>query len=185
MNKKMVECKSCGAQIAKSAKTCPHCGARNKRHKVLGIVLAFLGVCLIVGAIGGESEPASAQTPPPPVESSVEQEVAEPISYTAYYVEEMVDDLSSNPLRAEEKYNDQYVEVTGRLAVIDSDGRYISLLSKNDPFAILGVQCRITTDEQKAQIIDMAIGDTVTVQGQITDVGEIISYMLDIDSIVD
>lgn len=31
MNKKMITCKACGQEIAKSAKACPHCGARNKQ----------------------------------------------------------------------------------------------------------------------------------------------------------
>lgn len=31
MNKKMTTCKACGQEIAKSAKACPHCGAKNKK----------------------------------------------------------------------------------------------------------------------------------------------------------
>ena len=31
MNAKMTSCKVCGQEIAKSAKTCPNCGAKNKR----------------------------------------------------------------------------------------------------------------------------------------------------------
>lgn len=37
-NPKMMACKTCGQQIAKSAQVCPHCGARNFN------VAAFLGV---------------------------------------------------------------------------------------------------------------------------------------------
>ncbi|NOW20903.1 rubrerythrin [Clostridium saccharobutylicum] len=28
---KMIKCKTCGADIASSAKTCPSCGAKNKK----------------------------------------------------------------------------------------------------------------------------------------------------------
>ena len=31
MSKKMISCKACGQEIAKSAKACPHCGAKNKQ----------------------------------------------------------------------------------------------------------------------------------------------------------
>lgn len=31
MNKGMTTCKVCGNELAKSAKRCPHCGAKNKR----------------------------------------------------------------------------------------------------------------------------------------------------------
>ncbi len=36
---KMKKCKVCGENIAKSAKTCPHCGAKNKP----GAFRVFLG----------------------------------------------------------------------------------------------------------------------------------------------
>ena len=60
---KLVKCKTCGAEIAKSAKTCPSCGAKQKKHTVLGIILVLIGVCLIAAAIGGKSgEPKKVNT---------------------------------------------------------------------------------------------------------------------------
>lgn len=50
---KTVKCKACGQEIAKSAKVCPKCGARQKKHAVLGIILVIFGVLLIAAAIGG------------------------------------------------------------------------------------------------------------------------------------
>ena len=45
---KMTTCKVCGASIAKSATTCPQCGAKQKkRHPVLGIIIAIFGICMI------------------------------------------------------------------------------------------------------------------------------------------
>lgn len=59
----MVKCKTCGAEIAKSAKTCQNCGAKQKKHTVLGIILVLIGVCLIAAAIGGQSgEPEKVNT---------------------------------------------------------------------------------------------------------------------------
>lgn len=49
---KMVKCKTCGEEIAKSAKVCPKCGAKQKKHTVLGIILVIFGVLLIAIAIG-------------------------------------------------------------------------------------------------------------------------------------
>lgn len=53
---KLKKCKTCGADIAKSAKTCPHCGAKVKKHTVLGIILVIFGVCAIAAAMGGGSD---------------------------------------------------------------------------------------------------------------------------------
>lgn len=54
---KLVKCKSCGADVAKSAKTCPACGAKNKKkHPILGAVLVFLGIVMVVAAFGSSSE---------------------------------------------------------------------------------------------------------------------------------
>lgn len=50
---KMVKCKTCGEEIAKSAKICPKCGAKQKKHTVLGVILVIFGVLLIMAAIGG------------------------------------------------------------------------------------------------------------------------------------
>ena len=41
---KMTECKSCTKEIAKSAKTCPHCGAKNKG----GGILKWIGIIFVV-----------------------------------------------------------------------------------------------------------------------------------------
>jgi len=51
---KLKKCKTCGKDIAKSAKVCPHCGAKNKRKSKLIGVLAILG--LIISIIWGISD---------------------------------------------------------------------------------------------------------------------------------
>lgn len=44
---KMTKCKVCGADIAKSAKTCQHCGAALNRNNQIGQVLAVIFIFLI------------------------------------------------------------------------------------------------------------------------------------------
>ena len=75
------------------------------------------------------------------------------MTYTAYSVGQLMDDLDSNALKAERPYQDQYVELTGRLNVIDSDGNYISIVPQDDPYAIQGVQCYLQTEEQRQQVL--------------------------------
>ena len=49
----MTTCKACGAEIAKSAKSCPHCGAKNKKPPVILIAIAVIILIGIISSIGG------------------------------------------------------------------------------------------------------------------------------------
>jgi len=106
------------------------------------------------------------------------------IQFTPYTVAEMIKDLEENAFNAEEKYMDQYVQISGRLDNIDSDGKYISIYPANDKYAFIGVQCNIKTEEQKEKLKTLKTGNKVTVTGKITSVGEILGYSLDISSIL-
>lgn len=194
---KMTTCKHCGAEIAASAKVCPKCGGKNKKPIYKRPWFIILIVVIIIGAIGsmnGNKDPAASgvtnstenttANSPASSSASAEKESTTPeITYTAYDVSELMDDLDANALKASDKYKDQYVELTGRLNVIDSNGKYISITPANDQYAIIGVQCFIKSDDQKSAIMDMSIGDTVVVKGKITDVGEVMGYSLNIDEI--
>ena len=58
MNKKMTNCKACGQEIAKSAKACPHCGAKNKKkHPILIGIIVFFVLIAIIASSGGDDEP--------------------------------------------------------------------------------------------------------------------------------
>lgn len=54
---KMVTCKSCGNEIASSAKACPNCGAKNKKpiFKKWWFWVLVVIVIAIIGSSGGES----------------------------------------------------------------------------------------------------------------------------------
>lgn len=179
---KMTTCKHCGQEIAASAKVCPHCGGKNKPpiYKrwwfiaiIVIIVLAAIGGSGSSDSSGSTSSTATSKT----AVSSSSSEAA--IEYTAYTVTELSEDLDSNALKAADKYKGQYVELTGRLSVIDSNGKYISIVDSTDEWAITGIQCYIKNDEQKQVVMDMSIGDEIVVKGKITDVGEVLGYFLD------
>lgn len=76
---KMVKCKACGTDIAKSAKTCPNCGAKQKKHTAMIAICAFLVFCVAVAALDGENESqqvgtiSSSKTPSSTEESSTER----------------------------------------------------------------------------------------------------------------
>lgn len=52
---KMTKCKTCGADIAKSAKVCPACGAKQKKPVALIVIAVFIAIGIIGAALGGDS----------------------------------------------------------------------------------------------------------------------------------
>lgn len=175
---KMTNCKVCGAEIAASAKSCPKCGAKNKKPiwKLVGFwVLIVIILLAVIGAMGGSSDTNASNHSTNNINTPTTQE---PISYTSVSVIEMMDALDTNALKAEKTYNEQYLEITGRLGVIDSDGFYISLFGGD--FDFIGVQCYIKNDEQLDFVMNMIEDDTYTVRVKITDVGEVLGYQADI-----
>lgn len=101
--------------------------------------------------------------------------------YTVVTVDDMVNDLSTNALKAQEKYKGQYLQITGRLSTIDSDGKYIALSPKGLSFT--SVMCYVKNDMQKAQVANMSSDDVITLRGKCKDMGEVMGYRIDIDSI--
>ena len=187
MKEKLKTCPVCGKEMAAGAKACPSCGAKNKKPiyrrwwfwVLVVLVIAAVGSAMGSEDNGGTDTPQQETTGTP--ESGAGQAEEPAVTYTAYSVGQLMDDLDSNALKAESTYQDQYVELTGRLNVIDSDGDYISIVPQDDQFAILGVQCFLQMEEQRQQVLDMQIDQVITVRGQITSVGEVMGYLLDVD----
>lgn len=182
------KCKHCKTEIDKKAKVCPHC--QKKQGGIVKWIVIGVIVFALIGSMGGSDEEATETTQAAKIETTKAAETTtaeettteKQIEYTVYSVSEMVDDLSANALRAESKYQDQYVEITGRLSVIDSDGEYITIVPEDEQFAIIGVQCSIENDEQLEKVMEMNVDDVITVRGQITTIGEVLGYFLDIHS---
>ncbi len=187
MKEKLKTCPVCGKEMAAGAKACPSCGAKNKKPiyrrwwfwVLVVLVIAAVGSAMGSEDNGGTDTPQQEITGTP--ESGAGQAEEPAVTYTAYSVGQLMDDLDSNALKAESTYQDQYVELTGRLNVVDSDGDYISIVPQDDQFAILGVQCYLQTEEQRQQVLEMQIDQVITVRGQITSVGEVMGYLLDVD----
>lgn len=56
MSEKMTTCKTCNNEIAKNAKSCPHCGAKNKKSIFTKLWFWFI-IILIIGIIASASGP--------------------------------------------------------------------------------------------------------------------------------
>ena len=56
---KMKKCKVCSKEIASNAKTCPECGAKNKKAIYKRPWFIILAIIIILGAVGGSSHDKS------------------------------------------------------------------------------------------------------------------------------
>lgn len=157
--------------------------SKKKGGKLKWVVLAVVAVG-VIGAVGGNSDSntTSSSSTSTKTESTKEVDTPTPIEYTAVSVNDMMSDLDSNAMGASDKYKGKYLEITGKLSNIDAAGKYIDLMADGD-FEIIGVQCYIKNDDQKSKIASMSKGDTVTLKGKCTDVGEVLGYSLDIEEI--
>ena len=190
-NNKMTTCKTCGKEMAKSAKVCPSCGAKNKKPFFTRPWFIAIVALIIIGAIasGGKSESGNTTAVADKTNSNnseVKDNTAESttiaIEYVDYTVDDLMAQLEENALKASNDHKGENVRITGKLNNIDSSGKYISLVPNTD-FAIIGVQCYIKNDETKAKVAELSKDSLVTLTGKITDVGEVLGYSLNIDNI--
>lgn len=166
---------------------------QKKSHLLRNIIIVFVVLAAIGAAMGGGKDkkksdsPTAANTAAAGSQTEAENtteavEETTQISYEAHSVNEMMQDLRTNAMNASDKYKDKNLEITGKLSTIDSSGKYISLIADGE-FEVVGVTCYIKSDEQKEVVKTKSSKDMITLRGKCTDVGEVLGYSLDIDSI--
>ena len=103
-----------------------------------------------------------------------------PTEFLKADVVDMLSELNQNEMRAQKMYSDQWMEITGVLGAMDSEGEYFSL---DAPYTLglLSVNCKIPESKRELitnKLVDMEKGDKIVVKGKITDMGEIMGYDL-------
>lgn len=100
-NKKMKECKICGNVIAKSAKRCPFCGAKNNRpiiyHSGFRILCIFVALVILVNT--GIFVKNNAYI--------------KPTSYNIMDYQELIEDCMYDEEAAKEKYIGEHYSISG------------------------------------------------------------------------
>lgn len=169
---------------------------KTKKHTGSWAALCFIFLYIVVffGMSSGNSNTNVTETPKTEQQTVIssenktnkeKEEIVENITYIKCTVDEMTNLLDQNALKAEKTYCNQYLEVTGKLNTIDSDGEYIALYSVNNEWDFTGVQCSIETEEQLNHVMELSTGDIVTVRIKCDKVGEILGYMGDIIEFVE
>lgn len=181
---KLANCKACGKDIAKGVKKCPHCGKDQRNFFMKHKIITIIGVLILIGiisSIGGKKDTNKSTTESAkPTEAAKPTETAkEPIVLTS---DDLIKALDDNALKASQTYKGQYVEVTGKLSNIDSSGDYFSIGSLTDEFSLTSIMCYISKEHLDA-VSNFKDEQEVIVIGTITDVGEVLGYSIEVESI--
>lgn len=156
-----------------------------KRTWAAGIVaLVVIGSLLSQGGSGTTAAPAPGTTTSAPAagEAASKPAAAEKAKPLVISSNKLLDDLDSNALKAANIYKDKYVQVKGKVVGIDSSGNYFSVGRTDDEMTFINVTMNIE-DEHRAKVAEFDDEEIVTVTGTITDVGEVLGYTVDVESI--
>lgn len=102
------------------------------------------------------------------------------IDYASVSVAQLVDDLDANAMNAKETYKGGYYRITGVVSNIDASGKYIDLDPEGVLYNFTNVQCYLNDDAARDYVRQISTGDSVTLCGQITEVGEFMGYSVDV-----
>lgn len=162
---KLVKCKTCGADIAKTAKTCPHCGA--KQHTGVYVVCTIIIIITALACIGilfGDNslEPSASRQPQKENEKVETIEISATDLWAAY---------DENEVNADNLYKNKTLSVTGTVFEIGkdviTDAPFI-LLKSGDPYGIYSIQCYVASSSEQEKLANVRDGDVVTITGKCT-----------------
>ena len=155
-----------------------------KRHKKLTAVIVAV---LLIGSYSSERDKEKVATPPvASVQKQTpkqEREQAEK-QYIETNAAAMLTELEQNAMRAKKTYNGKDVIIYGaRVYNIDSDGDYINVCGEDNDMAITGIIVEVCGEEQRNWVEALSVGQVISIQGRITDVGEVLGYSLKLEKI--
>lgn len=156
---------------------------KKKRFWLLGLI-ALLIVIAVATSAGDSGESGSSGSSGVSQDSNENEDAEEaapeeaPLDVTA---QQLIEDLEGNALAASNDYKEKRVTVTGDVSTIDSSGDYFSITG-TDEFTLTTVT--INVDESLLETVaSFSTGQEVTVTGTVTDVGEIMGYSIDAETI--
>lgn len=176
----LVKCIACGKEIARGVSKCPSCGKDQRNFPMRHKILTAIGVLFTISVVSRLGNMGNVETKKEVPKATVkETEKPKPIAVTT---DKLFKELDTNALKASKTYKGKVVEVTGKLSNIDSSGKYFSLGSMKEEFSFESLACDIE-DEHLDTVMEFKNDQEVTVTGTISDVGEVLGYRLDVETI--
>ena len=193
---RMTNCKHCGAEIATIAYACPHCGVRNKTSILKKWWFWLIVVFFLIGAFGASSDDeveASNSSTQRELQQGAQEETKQDASVHAaggtesktepeaevtvgsakehpyvLTISDLVTEIETNIDVAKYKYNEQWVEITGK--VLDADNvAGMTRFYLYGEFGGSGLRIVCWVNEEVLKPFDYQ-GDTVTFLGQMREI---------------
>ena len=158
MSEKMTKCKSCGNDIASSAKACPNCGAKNSKpifKKWWFWVIIVVLLIAIIGAAGGDDTGSSSASGNDVVQST---EAAIKVS-----ADDLIRAYVNNSVSADAQYKDKLVTVSGTIYSINEG--YVIIEPDLDDLWLNNVYAYYNSGEVE-KLAAYAKGDKITMTGE-------------------
>ena len=173
-NKNMINCKTCGAPIAKSAKKCTSCGAKNKKKQVIKIIIPLVIILVFVGAYVSKVMDFNSHEAVLTVNGTEYTWAEYKDLYHDYY-------LNGKSIEFDEEFVPANVVTTGKITKI-SDAIIGETMDGNLPDENTMMKYQITIDDNCTYSVvygyyeqndydfsHLAVGDEVTVKGIVTE----------------
>lgn len=169
---KMTKCKSCGADIASSAKHCPSCGAKNKKpiyKRVWFWILVVVLLIAIADFVASKVNPSDSIE----IETTTEEDSNAYVDRSEATVEIDCDKLAEaynkNPDYYDKKLNNQVAEWSGTItSIANSDNGEVLVYMRcglNGYLIDNVVTATITNDKDKKAILSYKEGDKIKMKG--------------------
>lgn len=184
-NNNLTKCTSCGTEIAKSAKTCPNCGAKVKKpiYKKwwFWLIIVILAVIVIASMGSDDSTSTSSDTVQQEVQdnsasqskpqqeanqSEPQKEVTTESPAISVSAADLLAAYEANEVSADKQYKDKKLSVTG---VVDNISVVLDqtsvVLTSGDAYELLGVRCYFKDEAEIEKVSNLSKGTTITVEG--------------------
>lgn len=160
---KLKTCKTCGSQIARNAKSCPHCGANASGQIAIGIsvgIVCFVCFALFFNGISSTSSKAKTTQANSADVSAPEQSYDVPSS-------RLLADYDNNEVDADNKYKGYLLNVSGYVQSVSVVlGDTAVLIDNGETMNITMVQCNFKSQEEIDKVSKLKKGQRVTIQGR-------------------
>ena len=173
-NKNLIACKTCGAQIAKSAKSCPACGAKNKSKSKIKVIIPLVIIFILTGLYGIKIFNFNGGGATLTVDGTEYSWTEYKNAYHDYY-------LNGRTTQFKDDYLPAQAEITGKITKI-SNALIGETMKGNMPTKNTLFKFEMTIDDGCTYYVTygyyeqndydfshLSVGDKVTVKGEVTE----------------